>query len=486
MRISRLTSLHATAIASLCVLAACADQTPLAPAPAARTLAPTLPALARARAPGSSDHVVIETRGGGALDAQIAALGGRIERKLPQLNMVVVKGLSAAGIASLSSRSDVTSLAHDIKLQWLPVRTLQRASAAVSKSKRPPLPGIDQSSAFFYPDWQWNMKVTKANQAWLTTPEGKGAKVYVLDTGIDPTHADLEGRVDLAKSTSFAETELGDFKDYESHGTFVSAIITSNGIGVASVAPLATIVAVKVLDVTGSGSFADVISGIVYAADNGADVINMSLGAIVDASDPDTRKLLFHMQAAIAYARLKGAAVVVASGNDALDLLALPPQILSVPAELAGVIAVGATAPTNQMNFDKLTSYSNFGWNGFPIGGVPLVAPGGDLVEGGVTQDLIISACSQFSAFGCGPLDYLIGAGTSFSAPMVSGEGAVLRSIVGNSLGASFTTSNCLLQGVDQVGPSSKYGRGRMNVVKAAACASHGGFGSGHALIAQN
>ncbi|MEO8562066.1 MAG: S8 family serine peptidase [bacterium] len=479
--------MRATAIASLCALAACGDELPVAPIALARTLAPTLPALARARAPGASDHVVIESRAarGGALDAQITALGGRIERRVPELNMVVVKGLTASGVASLSSRSDVTKLTQDVNLRWLPANTLRRASAPAKASKKPPLPGIDQSGAFFFADWQWNMKVTKANQAWLTTPEGRGAKVYVLDTGIDPTHADLLDRVDLARSTSFVESEIGDIKDYESHGTFVAAIITSNGIGVASVAPAARIVAVKVLDATGSGSFADLITGIVYAANQGADVINMSLGAIVDASDPQTQQLLFHLQAAIAYARLKGVTIVAASGNDALDLLALPPQIISIPAEMAGVIAVGATAPVNQTNFDLITSYSNFGFNGFPIGGVPLVAPGGDLVQGGVLQDLIISACSQFSPFGCGPLDYLIGAGTSFSSPMVAGEGAVLRSIVGNSLFGSFMTNNCILQGVDQVGPSSTYGRGRMNVVKAAACASRGGFGN-HALIAQN
>jgi hypothetical protein len=110
---------------------------------------------------------------------------------------------------------------------------------------------------------------------------------------------------------------------------------------------------------------------------------------------------------------------------------------------------------------------------GFPIGGVQLFAPGGDLVAGGVVEDLIISACSQFAGFGCGPLDYLIGAGTSFSSPMVAGESAVLRSIVGGSTGGSFVNANCLPQGTDVVGPSAIFGKGRMNVVKAASCARH-------------
>jgi lantibiotic leader peptide-processing serine protease len=485
MSTPRLAQVRVTLIASLCALAACVDQTPVAPT-SARTLAPSRSALASVSAQGASDHVVIESRAGSAaaLDARIAALGGRIERRLPQLNVVVVRGLSATSVASLQSRPEVARLAKDVKIHWLPTNTLRRSSTSVAVAKSPSAASVDQSSAFFFDAWQWNMKVTKANQAWLATPEGLGAKVYVLDTGIDPTHQDLVGRVDLEHSASFAENELGDIKDYESHGTFVASIITSNGLGVASVAPLARITAVKVLDASGSGSFADLITGIVYAADNGADVINMSLGALVDSSDKETRTLIFHLQAAINYARARGVVIVAASGNDGLDLTAIPPEIVSIPAELPGVISVGATAPVNQTNFDKLASYSNFGWTGTPFGGVPLVAPGGDLVAGGVLQDLIISACSQFSSFGCGPADYLIGAGTSFASPMVAGEGAVLRSIVGNSLGGARINYDCVLRGADPVGPSSQYGRGRMNVIKASECARRGAEPHG-TLIAQ-
>jgi subtilisin family serine protease len=334
---------------------------------------------------------------------------------------------------------------------------------------------VDQSTAFFFPSFQWNMRVTQANKAWLTTPEGQNAKVYILDTGIDPDHTDLAGLVDLTKSVSFSATEPGDILDHESHGTFVSAIVTSNGIGVASVAPLARLVAVKVLDSTGTGSFGELISGIVYSANQHADVINMSLGAVVDVSDPDTRAAVRHLQAAITFARVNGSVLVAAAGNDTLNLATLPPQILSVPAELLGVISVGATAPVAQMHFDQLASYSDFGFH--PANnGVQIFAPGGDLVLGGLINDLIISACSEFASFGCGPNDYLVGAGTSFAAPMVSGESAVLRSIVRPSLPGSIFNAACILAGTDNIGPSSIFGRGRMNVVKAANCAQGPGF----------
>jgi subtilisin family serine protease len=420
-----------------------------------------------------ADHVIVETTGGEASDlaTRISALGGLIERRLPQVNVIVVKGLSASAVGALASRTDVAHVTADVRVRWIPSSARLRTVTAERWPVRPPSAPIDQSGAFFYSQYQWNMRVTKANQAWRTTPEGQDTRVYVLDTGIDPSHQDLAGKVDLAKSRSFAEAEPNDISDYESHGTFVSAIITSNGLGVASVAPKARIVAVKVLDASGSGSWADVISGILYAADQGADVINMSLGALVDASDPGTQPLLERMQAAIAYARLQGAVVVASAGNDALDLTALQPQYLSVPAELAGVIGVGATAPVIQRNFDQLASYSNYGWRGLPFGGVPLFAPGGDLVAGGVEEDLIISACSHFTHFGCGPKSYLIGGGTSFASPMVSGEAAVVRSIVGRSVGASFLSSSCVFTGTDVIGPSSTFGRGRMNVMKAASCA---------------
>lgn len=452
---------------AVALAAACSNDANTSPLPT-RAAVPAAPSRATALAKGNADHHIIQLKGAEAPDfaATVARLGGQIERRLPDVKLVVVKGLSASAASTLASRADVAQVTLDARRQWIPQTFAKQVQVAHVK---PPV-HIDQSGAFFFP-FQWNMLVTKANQAWLTTPEGRGARVYVLDTGIDPNQIDLAGLVDLKNSTSFAETEPNDIRDFNTHGTFVSAIIASNGIGVSSVAPQATITMVKVLDKTGMGSFADVISGIVYAANQGADVINMSLGAFADLSNRDDQTLLGQMQAAIAYARAKGAIVVAAAGNDGLDLRTLPPQIIEVPAELLGVVSVGATGPDNQTNFDRLASYSNFGWNGLPIGGVQVFAPGGDLAPDGVITDLIVSACSEYADFGCDNASYLFGDGTSFAAPMVSGEAAIVRSIVGNSVLASFATNNCVLAGTDVIGPMGTFGKGRMNVVKAASCA---------------
>lgn len=453
----------------LALAAACSSDSSTAP----RTplAAPSAANHSQSLAKGAADHHIIQLKGAESsdFDNQVAKLGGQIERRLGDVNLVIVKGLSASAAATLSARSDVVNVTLDARIRWIPQATAHQVKVAHAPA---PL-HIDQSGAFFFPA-QWNMTVTKANQAWLTTPEGRGAKVYVLDTGIDPDHQDLAGLVDLKHSASFSETEPGDILDHDFHGTFVSAIIASNGFGVASVAPQATITAVKVLDASGTGSFSDLISGIVYAANQGADVINMSLGALVDASDPSAQQLIGQLQAAIAYARLKGAIVVAAAGNDGLDLRTLPPQIIELPAELLGVVSVGATGPVDQANFDRLASYSNFGWNGLPIGGVQVFAPGGDFLDPASLFDLIVSACSEYANIGCDGNDfYVFGDGTSFAAPMVSGEAAVLRSIVGNSTLASLKTGGCIFSGTDVIGPMGTFGYGRINLLKASSCAKH-------------
>ena len=131
----------------------------------------------------------------------------------------------------------------------------------------------------YFNTYQWSLKVTRANLAWTPSNGGAGETVCVLDTGVDPGHNDLVGRVDPTKAVSviavprFASDVT--VLDYQIHGTFVSAQITSNGIGTASVAPNASLCALKVMSQDGRGTFGDIIFGIYYAATLGADVISM-------------------------------------------------------------------------------------------------------------------------------------------------------------------------------------------------------------------
>jgi subtilisin family serine protease len=130
-------------------------------------------------------------------------------------------------------------------------------------------------------------------------------------------------------------------RDGEPHGTHVAGIAaatTNNGIGIAGMAPRAKLIAVRVLDDEGSGAFEDVARGIHYAADRGADAINLSLGALPGVQGLVITGLMTDVRDAIAYANRKGAVVVAAAGNEAAPLC-------DTPGFDPGAVCVTATDP---------------------------------------------------------------------------------------------------------------------------------------------
>jgi subtilisin family serine protease len=273
------------------VLAGCADEQPTGP-----TKAAVRPALAVAAPAARPDRylVTFKTTEPSAFAAAVQALGGTVERRHPSIKLAVVSGLGTTGAASLAKKAGISTVQQDLNLQYIvpPSSPQLQDIGAVAAS---PV-GTDQSGAAFF-GFQWNMRQVAANQAWGVTPGGAGQLVCVLDTGIDPDHLDMAGKVDLTKIASFISSPLfgGDLDplDYNSHGTASAGYITSNGIGMASVAPDAKLCAGKVLNVLGSGSFADVIAGIVWATEGAqANVINMSLGGYLDKRIPGAEGLV--------------------------------------------------------------------------------------------------------------------------------------------------------------------------------------------------
>lgn len=210
--------------------------------------------------------------------------------------------------------------------------------------------------------------------------------IAVVDTGVDLKHPDLRGR--LVQGRDFVD---GDAKpqDENGHGTQVAGVIgavPNNKRGVAGVVWNARIMPVRVLDADGNGFDDTIARGIVWAANHGADVINVSLGG------PEANEVL---RAALRYAHLRGAVVVVAAGNDGTDTV-------QYPAGYPEALAVGATDDRG-----ALTLFSSYGdW-------VDVAAPGWN----------IHSTALRYP----GSSDYASESGTSFSAPYVSGIAALLR-----------------------------------------------------------
>jgi thermitase len=204
--------------------------------------------------------------------------------------------------------------------------------------------------------------------AWDRT-RGAGQIIAVLDSGVDLTHPDLAGNLWSGPGGVHGHDFIhddSDPSDHQYHGTHVAgtaAAIANNGVGVSGVAPEADIMAVRVLDGDGGGSTSGIVDGIAFASENGAGVINMSLGGPSGGGDTA-------MQNAARAAEQRGSMIVAAAGNNSNnnDLTPFSP----CNTDAANIICVAAVD-----NQSELASYSNFGATSVDVG-----APGGDFQAG--------------------------------------------------------------------------------------------------------
>ncbi|MFC7549554.1 S8 family serine peptidase [Plantactinospora sp. GCM10030261] len=241
-----------------------------------------------------------------------------------------------------------------------------------------------------------------APAAWTAGYTGRGVKVAVLDSGYDPDHRDLAGRVATAKNF----TSEPDATDTFGHGTHVAATIAGSGTagraGARGVAPDADLIVGKVLDQHGSGNLSAVIAGMEWAVAQGARIVNVSLGApAAEGPDPVT-------EAVDSLTASSGALFVVSAGNSGPDV-----QTLGTPGTADRALTVGAVSKA-----DELASFSSRGPRlGDGAAKPEITAPGVDIVAARAAGTSLGQIVDR---------SYTSMSGTSMSAPHVTGAAALL------------------------------------------------------------
>jgi subtilisin family serine protease len=307
-------------------------------------------------------------------------------------------------------------------------RALSIAAAALALVTATAAPAAAQSTPNDeYFGLQWGQQQIHTPAAWARST-GAGTTIAIVDSGVDLDHPDLAGKI--AGGTTFAGCAdqpngcgNGDWQSGppsvgagDPHGTHVAGIAaaaTGNGIGVAGTAPDAQLLAVKVLGEEG-GSFEEIAAGIRWSADHGANVINLSLGALPGVQALEITGVIADARDAITYARAKGAVVVIAAGNEFASLCASP------------AFNDGALCVTSTDRNELRSSFSNFGVKPdmhvvAGPGGAALLACQDDIISS-VPPDAEDGFCEESE----GTPGYDFYAGTSMATPHVSGVAALL------------------------------------------------------------
>lgn len=286
--------------------------------------------------------------------------GANILRELPFIDAVLIEAPAFAPtqVQMLRAHPSVETIEDDAYRRWIEAfapgfDTAARQGPAARAAEilrgegefRPPFEGpVVQAPSQNAPaapeapknELTWGIERVRAPRAWAKT-QGEGAKVGVIDTGIDMKHPDLASN--YKGGANFVDPTAEPFDD-QGHGTHVAGTIAGakNGIGVAGVAPKASLYAIKVLDADGGGSPSTIVDGIAWAAENGLDIVNMSLGGPSSAA----------LRRAVKAATAAGVTIVAAAGND-------PKSPVAAPGRYPESICVSASTKEDALAFFSTT-----------------------------------------------------------------------------------------------------------------------------------
>ncbi|MBF2053351.1 MAG: S8 family serine peptidase [Candidatus Sericytochromatia bacterium] len=416
---------------SLALLSACGPQMQpqmgLQPAPGVRQLN-AVPQSAGANVPG---QIIVKYRQGmvgtsAQMTTALSQMGAQRLRPLgssaSSMDLVqIAAGQSTEAAAQQLAQNPMIEFAEPVftipfpQTQTEPVRLMNDAEPAAYPND----PMFGRQYAHGIANSQAGWQAGKGNPRML---------IGIVDSGVDVNHPDLKGKIVGVYNGADNNRDVEDVVGHGTHVAGIAAAATHNAIGVAGVAPECGILAVKVSSGTStSPSTAGIANGIIWAADNGARVINLSLGS---------RRESAAITEAVRYALSKDIVVVAASGNDS-------GRIMSYPAATQGVIAVGSTD-----NSDSRSRFSNYGpW-------ISVTAPGSSILS-----------TMPFNRNMMGATEYGSASGTSMASPFVAGLVGLIRSQYPNM------PANVVRQVLESTaddrgtpGFDEEFGHGRVNV----------------------
>jgi subtilisin family serine protease len=470
----------------------------------------TLSAARAARGGAGTGRHIVSFAGAVPRDfaARVRALGGTVVWLAPGSGLAVVSGLAGPAPARLAAGRGIQSVDLDA------VTTLEMPQTALGGTDDGGVESnANPAAARFFP-LQWNMRAVQADAAWARGFLGSSdVSIFMLDSGIDYLHQDLLGRVDLTRSVDLLGTFLapavvnGDtvmvpfteadtvakyfasrqpFTDLFFHGTHTAATVSSNAVRAAGITSGTTLVAVKVCSYLDVCPFSSVLGGVIYAAQSGADVVNLSLGGGFPKAG--NGRFVGLLQKVFNFARSRGVTIVVSAGNDGANLNRNG-NVYETFCDTPAVICVSATGPTADAtglttatgpwtDVDAPAFYSDFG------SAIDVAAPGGNQSAGpplpfpAFRGAFVWAACSetiypplaqQLGLGVCATTPRLIvGAeGTSMSAPHVTGIAALLIPLVGRNPARVKARLEQTADHIDKNGRSLFYGHGRVNMARA-------------------